>query len=228
MIFAKTSNHCRIHQNFGEDMESRTVKGIFLTSIITIIALAMNLTRFEYRYYIFPAALILLPIIFDKNFDFRYLSLPSKRGFKLFSLVSTLTIVFYPLIFFGYWIWFKGHSFGLPGNTQILSAISKGITGVLIAAIPEEFFFRGYLQEHVFKKYDLKILKVLSVKNILTSLLFGAVHAVAFLDITKAVTFFPSLVFGHLAEKSKGRIFYSVLFHVVANLLAFILWTFVK
>lgn len=209
-------------------MESRTVKAIFLTSTITIIALTMNLTRFEYRYYIFPAALILLPIIVDKNFDFRYLALPSKRGFKLFSQISILTIVFYPLIFFGYWIWFKGNTFALPGSSQILSAVSKGLFGVLVAAIPEEFFFRGYLQEHVFKKYDFKIIKILSVKNILTSLLFGAVHAVAFLDITKAVTFFPSLVFGIITEKSKGRIFYSVLFHVVANLLAFILWTFVR
>jgi len=209
-------------------MESRTVKAILLTSIITIIALAMNLTRFEYRYYIFPATLILLPIIIDKNFNFRYLGLPSKQGFKLFSQVSILTIVFYPLIFFGYWICFKGNTFGLPGSSQILSAVSKGLTGVLIAAIPEEFFFRGYLQEHVFKKYDFKIIKILSVKNILTSLLFGAVHAIAFLDITRAVTFFPSLVFGLMAEKSKGRVFYSVLFHVVANIVAFILWTFVR
>lgn len=209
-------------------MESKTVKAIFLTSTITIIALTMNLTRFEYRYYIFPVALILLPIIIDKNFDFRYLALPSKRGFKLFSEISILTIAFYPLIFFGYWIWFKENAFSLPGNNQILSAVSKGLFGVLVAAIPEEFFFRGYLQEHVLKKYDFKIIKILSVKNILTSLLFGAVHVIAFLDITRAVTFFPSLIFGLLAEKSKGRIFYSVLFHVVANLLAFILWTFVR
>jgi len=190
--------------------------------------LAMNMTKFEYRYFIFPAALILLPIFIDNSFNFRLIPLPSKKGFKLFLWISLTTIIFYPFLFFGYWVWYKGNSFSIPVSNQILSAISKGLAGVAVAAIPEEFFFRGYLQEHVFKKYDFKILKILSIKNILTSLLFGAVHAIAFLDITKATTFFPSLLFGLITEKSKGRIFYSVLFHVVANVLAYILWTFIR
>lgn len=209
-------------------MKGRGIKAAFLVIIISAIALIMNLTKFEYRYFIFPAALILLPIIMDRNFNFRELFLPSKKGFKLFLWVSVLTVVFYPFLFFGYWVWYKSGSFTMPGNNQVLGAVSKGLTGVLVAAIPEEFFFRGYLQEHVFKKYNFKIVKILSVKNILTSLLFGAVHAIAFLDITKATTFFPSLLFGLMTEKSKGRIFYSVLFHVVANILAYILWTFIR
>lgn len=209
-------------------MNNKTLKAIFLTIIITIAALVMNLTKFEYRYFIFPAALILLPIIIDTGFNFRSLLLPSKKGFKLFLWISVITVLLYPLLFFGYWVWYKGNSFGIPGSNRIFGAVSKGLTGVLIAAIPEEFFFRGYLQEHVFKKYDFKIIKILSMKNILTSVFFGAVHAIAFLDITKATTFFPSLLFGLMAEKSKGRIFYSVLFHVVANILAYLLWTFIR
>ena len=209
-------------------MKNKFIKAAFLIIVVTVIALAMNLTKFEYRYYTFPTVLILFPILIDRTFNFRDLFLPSRKGFKLFLWISVLTISFYPVLFFGYWVWYKENSFGIPGSNQILSAISKGLTGVLIAAIPEEFFFRGYLQEHVFKKYDFKIIKILSVKNILTSLLFGAVHAIAFLDITKATTFFPSLLFGLMTEKSKGRIFYSVLFHVIANILAFILWTFVR
>ena len=209
-------------------MKNKFLKATFLIIVVTIIALAMNLTKFEYRYYTFPTVLILSPILIDRTFNFRDLFLPSRKGFKLFLWISVLTIVFYPVLFFGYWVWYKGNSFGVPGSSQILAAVSKGLTGVLIAAIPEEFFFRGYLQEHVFKKYDLKIIKILSVKNILTSLLFGAVHAIAFLDITKATTFFPSLLFGLMTEKSKGRIFYSVLFHIIANILAFILWTFIR
>ncbi len=209
-------------------MQSRSLKAFFLVALVTGLALAMNMTRFQYRYYIFPAVLVLSPVLFDRNFNFRQLFLPSKKGLKLFLWIAILTVVLYPFLFFGYWVWYKGNSFGIPGNRQILAAVSKGLTGVLIAAIPEEFFFRGYLQEHIFKKYDFKIIKILSMKNILTSVLFGAVHAIAFLDITKATTFFPSLLFGLMTERSKGRIFYSVLFHVVANILAYLLWTFIR
>ncbi|HPA56506.1 MAG TPA: CPBP family glutamic-type intramembrane protease [bacterium] len=201
---------------------------IILTVAVTAFALWMNTTKFEFRYYVFPAVLIFLPLVFNSSFRPQNILKPSKKGFKLFFYVTLAVLFLYPPAFFIYWITLKNQVFMTPGTEEVLKAVLKGLTAVAVAAIPEEFFFRGYLQEHVFKGLERKFIKVVTLKNLITSILFGVVHAVAFLDITRAATFFPSLLFGLFCEKSEGKIFYSILFHVISNILAFVLWTFIK
>lgn len=201
---------------------------MILTVVVTAIALWMNTTKFEFRYYVFPAVLIFLPMVLNSSFRPQNIWKPSKKGFKLFFYVTMTVIVLYPPAFFIYWISYKNYGFITPGTEQVLKAVLKGLAAVAIAAIPEEFFFRSYLQEHVFKGLEKRFIKVVTLKNLITSILFGLVHAVAFLDITRAATFFPSLLFGLFCEKSEGRIFYSISFHVISNILAFVLWAFVK
>ena len=199
-----------------------------LIATISLLSFFMNKYRFPARHFVFPAALFLLPLICDKTFSPKKLFIPSREGLKLFSWVTVATLLFYPPLFFAYNLSFLHRNFVIPGSSEIIGALLKGLIAIAVAAIPEEFFFRGYIQEHVFAAFDKKILKIVSLKNLFTSLLFGLVHALAFLDITRAATFFPSLLFGLFTEKSRGRIFYSILYHVVSNILAFILWTFVK
>ena len=196
--------------------------------LISVLSFFMNRYRFPARHFIFPATLFILPLAFNRTFRPKKLFLPSAEGLKLFLWVTVATLVLYPPLFFAYNLSFLHRNFVIPGSSEIIGALLKGLIAIAVAAIPEEFFFRGYIQEHVFAKYDRKILKIVSLKNLFTSLLFGLVHALAFLDITRAATFFPSLLFGLFTEKSRGRIFYSILFHVVSNILAFILWTFVR
>ena len=204
------------------------ITATLLTVVVTVLALWMNTTKFEFRYYLFPAVLIFFPLIFDWAFRPQNILKPSKKGFKLFFYVTLAVLFLYPPAFFIYWITLKNQVFMTPGTEEVLKAVLKGLTAVAVAAIPEEFFFRGYLQEHVFKGLERKFIKVVTLKNLITSILFGVVHAVAFLDITRAATFFPSLLFGLFCEKSEGKIFYSILFHVISNILAFVLWTFIK
>ena len=199
-----------------------------LITMISILSFFMNKYRFPARHFIFPAALFLLPLISDKAFRPKKLFMPSAEGLKLFLWVTVATLVFYPPLFFTYNIGFLHRALATPTTNELMKAVTKGLIAIAVAAIPEEFFFRGYLQEHVFSTFDKKILKIISLKNLFTSLLFGLVHALAFLDITRAATFFPSLLFGLFTEKSRGRIFYSISYHVVSNILAFILWTFIK
>ncbi len=210
-------------------MNKRTYSSAALTLlVVTVAAVIMNITKFYLRHYIFPIVLIVLPLLLDKGFKYkRNIISPSLKGLKLFLAVSGLVIVFYPFLFFFYWIYYKGYQFGIPSAAALSDAVTKGLFAVVVAAIPEEFLFRGYLQEHVFKKFTSKIIGIITMKNLLTSILFGVVHAVAFLDITRAATFFPSLLFGLFTEKSSGSIFYSVLFHTLSNILAFILWGFI-
>lgn len=208
-------------------MKKKIIIALVLTVFVTIAAFLMNYFRSPVRYYAFPAILILLPLTLDRTFSAKNLLIPSKKGFKLFFFVSVGVILIYPLLFFFYWINFKNSQFIVPETSEIFKAVSKGIMAVAVAAIPEEFFFRGYLQEHAFSQFNKKLFKIITLKNLFTSLLFGAVHALAFLDITRASTFFPSLLFGLFTEKSEGRIFYSISFHVISNILAFVLWTFI-
>jgi len=209
-------------------MKKTLILPIILTAVITIAAFLLNTYKSPVRYYAFPALLIFLPVIFEKNFSLENLWKPTKSGFKLFFYVTLSVIVLYPAVFFIYWISFKNNIFAVPQAGEIIKAVLKGFAAVAVAAIPEEFFFRGYLQEHAFSQFNKKFFKIITLKNLFTSLLFGAVHAIAFLDITRASTFFPSLLFGLFTEKSGGRIFYSISFHIISNILAFILWTFVK
>ncbi|MBP5591843.1 CPBP family intramembrane metalloprotease [bacterium] len=212
----------------AEKKFSKIITPILLLAAISVLSFFMNKYRFSARHFVFPAALFILPILFDRTFRPKKIFLPSKEGLKLFLWVTLATLVFYPPLFFAYNLGFMHRALADSTSKELLNAVTKGLIAIAVAAIPEEFFFRGYIQEHVFSAFDKKILKIVSLKNLFTSLLFGLVHALAFLDITRAATFFPSLLFGLFTEKSKGRIFYSISYHVVSNILAFILWTFIK
>ncbi|HNW82553.1 MAG TPA: CPBP family intramembrane metalloprotease [bacterium] len=209
-------------------MKKKVVLSLILTVVITITAFFMNYFKTPVRYYAFPAVLIFLPLILDRTFSPANLLKPSIKGFRLFFSVSIAVVLIYPVLFFFYWINLKHYQFAIPDTSEIFKAVTKGIAAVAVAAIPEEFFFRGYVQEHAFSQFNKKFFKIITLKNLFTSLLFGAVHAIAFLDITRASTFFPSLLFGLFTEKSEGRIFYSISFHVISNILAFVLWTFIN
>lgn len=209
-------------------MKKKIIYSLVLTVIITLSAYLLNTFKSPVRYYAFPIALLLLPSLIDQSFSPGNLWKPTRKGFKLFIFISIGVVLFYPVLFFIYWISFKNYQFIIPETNAVLKAVLKGLTAVVVAAIPEEFFFRGYLQEHAFSHFNRKFLRIISLKNLITSLFFGAVHAIAFLDITRAATFFPSLLFGLFTEKSEGKIFYSISFHVISNILAFVLWTFIK
>ncbi|MBI2500959.1 MAG: CPBP family intramembrane metalloprotease [Deltaproteobacteria bacterium] len=86
------------------------------------------------------------------------------------------------------------------------------MTHLFLVALPEEFFFRGWLQPLLSQK--LKPLAAIVV----TSLLFAFSHSVIQLAWWHFAIFFPGLVFGWLREKT-GAITASVLFHTISNLL---------
>jgi len=211
-----------------EKKYSKFIVPFLLLAAISFISFYMNKDRILARHFIFPLLLFTLPTACDPLFRPKKLFNPSVEGLKLFLWVTVATLVIYPPLFFAYNLGFMHRALVSPTTNELMKAVTKGLIAIAVAAIPEEFFFRGYIQEHVCSGFDKKILKIISLKNLFTSLIFGLVHALAFLDITRAVTFFPSLLFGLFTEKSRGRIFYSISYHVVSNILAFILWTFIK
>ena len=82
---------------------------------------------------------------------------------------------------------------------------------LLAVSLPEEAFFRGFLQENLGN----------NLKGVvLVSILFSIAHLPGFLisgDLYSILTFFPSLVMGYLYVKT-SNILPSTIFHLFANI----------
>jgi len=87
---------------------------------------------------------------------------------------------------------------------------------LLTVAVSEEIFFRGFFYS-VFENREV-VKGLLTMNNLLSSLLFGAAHALIYWDPLMLKVFFPSLVMGWLYERS-GSIFAPITFHFLSDLL---------
>lgn len=92
---------------------------------------------------------------------------------------------------------------------------------VLVVALPEEYFYRGYLQTTLARSWPAR-LKIgpfhIGPAIIVTSLLFGLGHFIIDLRPARLAVFFPSLLFGWLRDRS-GTIVSAVVYHAACNLL---------
>jgi membrane protease YdiL (CAAX protease family) len=107
------------------------------------------------------------------------------------------------------------------------------LTQLLFIALPEEFFYRGYLQTRIADALDARKQRLgdssprrrvlgISAENALTSLLFGLGHLLipigGVLVASRISVFFPSLLFGWLRERT-GTIAAPVVYHAAANMM---------
>lgn len=101
--------------------------------------------------------------------------------------------------------------------------VHLALTHLLLIALPEEFFYRGYLQKRLGEASAPRTwirLGPLSITNInvLVSVLFALGHLVAEPSPGRLAVFFPSLLFGALRDRTDG-IWASVVFHAACNLM---------
>jgi membrane protease YdiL (CAAX protease family) len=91
----------------------------------------------------------------------------------------------------------------------------------LLVAFPEEFFYRGFLQQHL-KRLLPNGPSFLGITCwpalALTSLLFALGHLLAFPSPERLLVFFPSLLFGWLRERGQS-LGGPALFHTLCNVL---------
>lgn len=149
---------------------------------------------------------------------------------SLFLYFSFLMSIF-PIFIFGYWVLvhYLCPSFHIPPwlfacRPEILlhlrwpPNLEQLILGqVLVVALPEEFFFRGYIQtrlEEVFPP---------SRALVLAALLFALGHWLVSFQASSLAVFFPGLVFGLLRFWS-GSIVAGALFHASCNVLIDVLY----
>ncbi len=97
---------------------------------------------------------------------------------------------------------------------------------VLLVALPEEFFYRGYLQERLSEAIGRRRLQIgplfVTTPIVLVSLAFGLGHFLVGFDPSRFAVFFPSLAFGFLREKTDG-IIAPIVYHASCNLMVMIL-----
>jgi membrane protease YdiL (CAAX protease family) len=126
--------------------------------------------------------------------------------------------VIFPLFWIGWVAWWKPES-GFSGAAWH-SILSDAPGQLLVIALPEEAFYRGYLQTALDDALPKRVRVLgadLGPSIVVTSALFALGHLATELDPNRLGVFFPSLLFGYLRVRT-GGIGASVILHTLANL----------
>ncbi|MBW2262169.1 MAG: CPBP family intramembrane metalloprotease [Deltaproteobacteria bacterium] len=137
--------------------------------------------------------------------------------------VAILAMVIFPAFFIGFRLWWRvrtGIDWDLPWPLWQLAA-----THILVVALPEEFLYRGFVQQRLGRVLRGRI-RILGTQVgwavVITAALFAAGHFLTDMRVDRLATFFPALVFGWLKER-RGSLVGPVLFHASANFFSDIL-----
>jgi membrane protease YdiL (CAAX protease family) len=126
--------------------------------------------------------------------------------------------------FWGWRLWFGPRlSFSLAVHP--IDAIDEAIGQVLVIALPEEAFYRGYLQSRFDEVWSPRwqlFGAPVGPGLALAALVFAVGHLATVQVASRLAVFFPALLFGWLRART-GGIGASVLFHASCNLYALLL-----
>lgn len=127
-------------------------------------------------------------------------------------------ITFVPFFFGWRTFWHARGTFGL--HVQAWDTLNEVFGQLVIIALPEEAFYRGYLQSRLDEALPGRV-RVLGATVgpalIVSSVIFALGHFATIREPARLAVFFPSLVFGWLRARTKG-IGASVAFHASCNL----------
>lgn len=130
--------------------------------------------------------------------------------------------VIFPCFWLGFRLWWKVGDFHAAPLWPALTRLTEEI---LVIALPEEAFYRGYLQTSLERDLGRQV-TIWGVRFgpglVLTSVIFAVGHLLTELDPARLAVFFPSLVFGLLRART-GGIGASVLFHALCNVFSWYL-----
>ena len=86
----------------------------------------------------------------------------------------------------------------------------------LVYPVLEEIVFRGLIQDLVHEYVSSRSLGPVSVANLLTTLLFTAMHFIYHAPLWASLVFLPSLVFGFFKDRT-GRLVAPIVLHIFYN-----------
>jgi hypothetical protein len=122
------------------------------------------------------------------------------------------------------WVW---HAHASPVQAAHLSGIASEVLGQIgLVALPEEAFYRGYLQTRLDDAWPRRV-RVLGAEVgpsiLVTSAIFAAGHFLTIHDPGRLAVFFPSLLFGWLRART-GGVGASIAFHASCNTFSALLY----
>jgi membrane protease YdiL (CAAX protease family) len=171
--------------------------------------------------------------------DYEHLGLSTRRlGRDVLQFLAVSAVVF-PLFVGGYVVFTEVYP-QLPEKwVQVLTPyggaphfqfrlpdrfLEYAVDNVFVVALPEEFFYRGFLQTRLRDAWPegRRFLGVrLGRAFWVTAVLFALGH-LAILQVWRLGVFFPALIFGWMRERS-GSVVGGALFHAASNLLVLVL-----
>lgn len=152
-------------------------------------------------------------------------------GLRELGFAFAIAAVVFPPFVVGFWFWHQPpHGFGVRIPPDFASF---AIAQFVLVGLPEEAFFRGFVQTRLGDYARVqpqgmwsprRVLGVeLSVPAwILSAVLFALVHLASEPRLDELATFFPGLLFGWMRQKRDG-IGAALAFHALSNLIAEIL-----
>jgi membrane protease YdiL (CAAX protease family) len=134
-----------------------------------------------------------------------------------------LALLFALVTFAPFWIgwrwWWHAHGH-FHATWKPLDALNEVFGQIVIIALPEEAFYRGYLQSRLDDVWAPR-LRVLGAQVgpglLVASALFAVGHVATIHEPARLAVFFPSLLFGWMRART-GGVGAGVLFHALCNL----------
>jgi len=200
----------------------------FFSYILSIVIFSLAKLTPSIRPYIILMILIYIPVLSANINKFNYLkfgllNIDLKKSFYYFFiwLIIIFPIYFILIFIFKFGTDFKSHLLSIKYPKDI---IYYTFYNIIVVGFSEEFFYRGYLQPLIQKRYFKKIIPQIKLDSgvLITSLLFGLGHFLTYFTIFSALTILPSIVFGILKNQT-NNILASVLFHGISNAVLYII-----
>ncbi|MCA9672725.1 MAG: CPBP family intramembrane metalloprotease [Myxococcales bacterium] len=177
--------------------------------------------------------------------DYALTHRPLLRGLVTFAVISAIV---FPLFAVAMWFYYRivcgwvSAGVAMPGVyrrmcRRFAGTLSRArlrlpkrfprlaLAQLVVVALPEEYFFRGYVQTRLSRVYPAKrrlFGAPFGWAIIFTSILFAFGHVLVDFNPLRFAVFFPSLAFGWL-RASSGSILAGVLFHACCNLVSEVL-----
>lgn len=143
-----------------------------------------------------------------------------REGLRAVAVAAVVFAIVVVPFWLGFWaLWAKKQHFVA---SALVPSADEALGQLLVIALPEEAFFRGWLQTELDARFP-RAIRVLgltvSVGVVITSAVFAVGHFLTIMNPARLAVFFPSLLFGAL-RKREGGIGASMVFHALCNLLS--------
>ncbi|GJM16976.1 MAG: hypothetical protein DHS20C13_23030 [Thermodesulfobacteriota bacterium] len=151
---------------------------------------------------------MLLPILIKADQGFFK---SAAKGILTGFVVSVVLLSVYTAVIYSYGLY--------TGQKLVINSLPAAfiLTQLLMVALPEEVFFRGYLQNKLGNNIKgIIIVSLLFAAGHFITQCLGGGHNIAVCS-QAILTFFPSLVMGYLYLKTK-TLWASIIFHFFANI----------